>query len=256
MNEREEGRQTEAPSLHGLPDRFVFGDGIDWSSPLAETRLFVELPFWLMTPPGPVGVEWSGTHFTVDICSPRMEVFFGEVTDSGATCFFEGPWRDGYVPSEQLVAVLGDTPWLQRPCRTVLRLTSRAHSDAFREPDEAEPPRVWAEHQAYWASLCEAHLPVVNELIQRYRLLTYDYFPYELSAWDVPVWHLVHDDALFHAVLLAYKEWDRRPVVQVSQTEFQPMEWVTLNQLTAMTSDEATPGEFDLLRRTIAHGTG
>jgi hypothetical protein len=39
------------------PASFIFGQGIDWSSPLEETHLYVELPFWLMMPAGPVDVE-------------------------------------------------------------------------------------------------------------------------------------------------------------------------------------------------------
>ena len=49
---------------------------------MVETRLYVELLFWLMTPPGPVEVQWSGTVFTVDVCSRWMEVSTSEVTDS------------------------------------------------------------------------------------------------------------------------------------------------------------------------------
>lgn len=65
-----------------MPEPSTFGFGVDWSSPLVETRLYVELLFWLMTPPGPVEVQWSGTVFTVDVCSPWIEVFMSEVTDS------------------------------------------------------------------------------------------------------------------------------------------------------------------------------
>jgi hypothetical protein len=42
----------------------------------------------------------------------------------------------------------------------------------------------------YLESLCEAHIPILNQLLRRYRLLTYDYFAYEVSAWDVPIWHV------------------------------------------------------------------
>ena len=80
-----------------LPGSFAFGDGINWSSPLQETLLYVELPFWLMIPPGPVEVCWSGVMFTVDVCSPWMEVFVGEITDSRVSCLHQGPLRpNGY----------------------------------------------------------------------------------------------------------------------------------------------------------------
>jgi len=239
-----------------IPKSFAFGDGIDWSSPLAETRLYVELPFWLMTPPGTVSVEWSGAKFAVDICSAWIEVFGGQVTDSRASVIHHGPWRpEGWQPSEPIAAEFArlQMQWLQRPCKAVLRLTARAHSSAFRELDETEPPRARAEQEAYWASLCEAHVPVVNELIQRYRLATYDYFAYEVSAWDVSVWYLKHADAGYRAVLLPYQEWDAKPViVEQPETPGSPpkarqFEWTRPDALAVASSGDATPGEFDLL---------
>lgn len=41
---------------------------------------------------------------------------------------------------------------------------------------------------AYFAALCASPVPVVNEVILRNRLATYDFFPFEVSPWDVPVW--------------------------------------------------------------------
>lgn len=239
-----------------IPKSFTFGDGIDWSSPLAETLLYVELPFWLMTRAGPVTIEWSGTSFSVDICSAWMEVFSGQVLDSRASVIHHGPWRPkGWEPPEDLAAEFArlQLAWLQRPCKTVLRLTTRAHSGAFRELSEAEPPRARVEQQAYWASLCEAHIPVVNELIQRYRLLSYDYFTYEVSAWDVPVWYLKHANTGYRAVLLPYREWDAKPVtIEDPEAPGDPptakqFEWTDLDALAATSSGDATPGEFDLL---------
>ena len=113
-----------------IPESFVFGDGIDWSSPLTETRLYVELPFWLMTPPGTVNVESSGATFAVDICSAWMEVFIGQVTDSRASSIHNGPLQPGgWLPPEPIATELANlrAQWLQRPCKTVLRLTTRAH---------------------------------------------------------------------------------------------------------------------------------
>ena len=47
--------------------RVAFGDLIDWSSPLRETLLYVELPFWLMLPPGEVRVTYRGVEFPISI---------------------------------------------------------------------------------------------------------------------------------------------------------------------------------------------
>ena len=237
------------------PDTFIFGNGIDWSSPLVETHLYVELPFWLMMPAGPVVVKWRGTAFTMNICPQWMEVFVGHITDSRASCVHEGPLRPDYKPPAEIAATLeqGHMTSLSRPCKTVLSLTARAHTDAFRKRTDAEPPRARAEQQAYRASLCVAHLPIINELIQRYRLVTYDYFAYEVSAWDVPVWYLKHADCVYRAVLLPYKSWDGKPTTiedgdsDDAPPKLRPFQWTTSAELNAASSADATPGEFDLL---------
>jgi hypothetical protein len=138
-----------------------------------------------MMPPGRVEVEWSGATFGVDVCSQWMEVFGGLVLDSRASVIHQGPWRpEGWEPPDGVATELerDEVAFLQRPCKTVLRLATRAHSSALRELGDNDAPRAYSEQSAYLASLCEAHVPVVNELIQRYRLVTYDFFPYEVMA--------------------------------------------------------------------------
>jgi hypothetical protein len=239
-----------------IPAAFTFGDGIEWSSQLEPTRLYVELPFWLMMPAGDVDVEWSGTTFKLTIMSPWMEVFVHEVTDSRASCMHQGPLDTNWAPSAAIAAELKEMggSLMARPCKTVVRLNVRAHADAFRKVDEdTEPPRVRAEQRAYWASLCEAHIPVLNELIQRYRLVTYDYFAFEVSPWDVPVWYVGFANSGYTAILLTYKEWDSRPVTVEEgdgpddSPKLKPFQWTTAAELDAAASSNATPGEFDLL---------
>jgi hypothetical protein len=238
-----------------IPSTYHFGQGLDWASLLIETSLYVELPFWLMVRPGPVDVSWAGVKFTVEICPPWIEVFVGSVTDSRSTRFYSGARpAEGYEPPEPLreeLRKLGDS-WIERHCKTVLRMAARAHADVFRDRSEGYPSQR-REQEAYFASLCEAHLPVVNELIQRYRLLTYDPFAYEVSAWDVPIWVLNQGGAGYGAVIVPYKEWDAKPVTVEAgdavgdPNKVQQFEWASLDDLTAAASSDATPGEFDLL---------
>jgi hypothetical protein len=184
-----------------------------------------------------------------------MEVFGGQFTDSRFTCLHQGPFRPDYKLPAEFAAALAQAgaSFLRRPCKTVLSLTTRVHADAFREQTTAEPPRALAEQSTYWASLCEAHLPVVNELIQRYRLVTYDHFAFEVSAWDVPVWYLKHADRGYRAVLLPYKSWDDKPTTmedgdaEGDPPKIKPFQWTTAAELNAASSGDATPGEFDLL---------
>jgi hypothetical protein len=245
----------DASEGHGCPaGSFIFGQRIDWDSPLRETMLYVELPFWLMMAPGPVEIEWSGAPFTVHICPMWIEVFAGEVTDSRRSQVFQGPWEPDFSLSEKLEAEIEEAgaSWLMRGCKTVLRILARGHEDAFIDPDEGAPPAAWSEHETYWASLCEAHIPVINELIQRYRLATYDFFAYEVSPWDVAVWYLKHNEEGFRTVLLPYKTWDVKPltsefVEEGEPPKVEPFEFAEAADLEAISSSTASAGEFDLL---------
>lgn len=242
---------------HGpIPKSFTFGDGIAWDSQLLETHLYVELPFWLMVPPGDVRVKYLGLDFTVTILGPWREVFMGEFTDSRQTCIHQGPRRpEPFQPKGEFAAAIKDKnlPVMERGCKTVLRLTALAHEDAFMEEGPDEPPRAKAENRAYWASLCEAHIPVVNEVIQRYRLTTYDYFAYEVSAWDIPVWYLKQSGQGYRAVLHPYREWDSKPVIlgepatPGAAPTVRQFEWAKPADLESVSTANASPGEFDLL---------
>lgn len=255
---------AEAQERYGPPpESYAFGDTIDWSSSLMETFLYVELPFWLMVSPGSITVCVSGLDFQVEVCGPWMEVFGKEITDSRVSCFHQGPQQEDYEPPPTFKSAMDQTfksamdqlklTWMRRNCKAVLRLRGCAHNDAFRATREDERPGVRSEREAYWASLCEAHLPVVNEVIQRYRLATYDYFAYEVSAWDVPVWYIKHGGEGFRALLLPYKGWDAKPVTiedgdsPGSPPRVRQFEWASLAEISETPSDNATPGEFELL---------
>ncbi len=199
-----------------VPESFTFGDGIKWDSALLPTQLYVELPFWLMVPHGDVHLQCFGADFTVTILRPWREVFAREFTDSRKTCIHYGPAaRARFEPQGEFATLLHEenAPVMERSCKTVLRIDAVGHEDAFTDEGPDEPPRAEVENRAYWASLCEAHIPVINEIIQRYRLTTYDYFAFEVSAWDVPIWYLTQSGCGYRAVLLQYCEWDWKPVI-------------------------------------------
>ena len=241
----------ESEAEHGsLPERWVFGDGIDWSSPLQEVMLYVELPYWLMLPPGAIEVQWGGATFQVHVCGPWMEVFAHEFLDSRVTQLHQGP-LGAWEPPPDLAGVIAENkvPIMRRLCKTMLWFAVRAHAGAFPVPEK----QASHEQEIYWASLCDAHLPVVNEVIQRYRLATYDYFAYEVSPWDVPVWFLKHANVGYRAVLVPYKSWDAKPV-QLEDPEMPggpplrvEFQWATCEDVAAWSTADATPGEFDLL---------
>jgi hypothetical protein len=227
---------------------YVFGEGIDWDSPLAATWLYTELPFWLMAPPGTVTVRWSGMSFTITIFEGWIKVFGNRVLDSESTVLFFGP-EGSFEPKGELREAIkrrAIVP-IARSCKTVLRIDARAHRDVFRQLPE-DDHRGRKEQMAYCASLCEAHVPVLNQAIQQYRLATYDYFGYEVSPWDVPTWMLKQDTTSKSVALFYYQEWDYKPLFkELNDPEPHPLELATLSDIESMNSEEATPGEFELL---------
>ena len=240
-----------------LPGSLGPGDTVDFESELANISLFVELPFWLMVAPGSVEVTWSDATFTLEICPPWEEVFGGAFTDSRGTCLYNGPIHvAGHGdPAEGFRKLLKweSIPVVARKCRTVLKLAARAHSHALRRPAYDDTPRAWDQQAAYWASLCEAHIPVVNELLRRYRLLTYDPFACDVTSWDVPVWYVQHAGGTFPAVLLPYKSLDAKPVTMERSDRPGDLDrmrepaWTTVEALSEPADAGVTPGEFELL---------
>jgi len=238
------------------PASLGLGDAVDFSSALTDASLFVELPFWLLVPPGKVEVVWSGVSFAMEICPAWTEVFGGSFTDSRETCIHSGPANlPGHGSAAEGLRKLlrwDSIPVVDRQCKTVLRLAARAHADALRMHGDDDHSEVWTQREAYWASLCEAHLPVVNELIQRYRLLTYDPFAQEVSAWEVPVWHVKYAGGGFRVVLLPYLSLD---ATAAPERGAQPGDtgadgesgWTSTQALSAAITSRSAPGELDLM---------
>ena len=236
------------------PAVYVYGDDLDWNSPLADTELLVELPYWMMVRSGSVDVVWEGHPFRVEVCPPWIEVFGAEFTDSRVSCAYNGPPSDSKdpLPVERFLASVSQ-PSLRRHCKTVLKVTAKAHDDAFRELDDDDSPALLDRQMGYWASLCEAHIPIVNEVIRRYQLLSYDRFAYEVDSWDVPVWYLKHAGKGYRAVLQPYSLFDSKPVTVEpglrpgDPDQVRDFEWATLADISALDPSTATPGEFELL---------
>jgi hypothetical protein len=149
-----------------LPESFHFGDGIDWDSPIEETLLHVELPFWLMVAPGPVEVSWHDVTFAVEICPPWIEVFAGGVLDSRATAIHYGLERpEPWSPTEPMLGRLNEAgmPWLERLCKTVVRL--KAFNTIFAS-HQADPVAEGIQLDGFVAADDDAAKAMVLELVQ------------------------------------------------------------------------------------------
>lgn len=238
------------------PRSVTFGDTLDWASPLIPVDLLVELPFWLMIDDCELDLPLGPAQIPVRVHDKHREVYAGEVRDSRTTLVYRGPRPELMHPDITRLAVEQGLVLAERPSRTVLRLGSTAHSDVFSavsDSDEPATPRRRLEAEAYLASLCEAHLQVVNDLIQRYRLATYDYFAYEVSPWDVPVWTVDAPSGGVTIRLLPYWDWDSKPTLVGPDRPGgpdlppRPFRFTDVATLLGTMPSDATPGELELL---------
>ena len=234
------------------PPNFTVGDHLDWDSELVPVSLVVELPFILMMATSMVTVEWKGMGFSLLIGENDTEVFVNNFSDDRATCGYQGNEPESFEERDDVQAAA--LQLIRRQQRTTVYFKARCHKDVL---NYEGGPRG-RESRTYLESLCEAHIPVLNELIRRYRLLTYDYFAYEVSAWDVPVWH-VRGGPTGHiaAPLFVYASLRGRPRIYPhllrpgasddERQESYPLELVKGPDLETAGQGIGVPGEDDLL---------
>ncbi|WIG18398.1 hypothetical protein [Kocuria rosea] len=241
----------------GTIESFIFGDHLDWSSETVDVTLSVELPFWLMMEDCDLQLSISGVSTQVSLRDSYVELYAGEVLDSRRTLAWQGPDNEDPLLATDVIETLEEHGPALRPCRSVVKIAARAHSDVFtafaEQGDETAIPGRANEAKIYLASLCDAHIPVLNDLIQRYRLASYDYHPYEVAPWDVPVWLVAAPAGTATVRLLPYSEWDRKPVIHDQHKTGDPDAGATSFRFTdpatvsATDPVQTTPGEFELL---------
>jgi hypothetical protein len=100
---------------------------------------------------------------------------------------------------------------------------------------------------AYFHELCRGHIPVLNKLIQKYRLGTYDLFAFEVSPWDVPYWHIERGGELVHCTLVPYRFWDHVPVIRAPDGTERFYRITDPEKLRQGLALEPTAGELELL---------
>jgi hypothetical protein len=247
---------TEANLTPGIPTSFFVGDSLDWQSRMIDVHLVVELPFFLMMEPAMVNIAHGlATHLLL-VSEGETEDFVGRYEDSRRTCGYQGSDPDAFE-SRQDVKDLG-LPFIRRRQRTTVYFKARVHEGILRDAHDMSNGSQRRLVGDYLSTLCEAHLPVLNELIRRYRLSTYDYFAYEVSAWDVPIWHVRGGPTgsvsvvLFHYAALATRPQLYRNIFKPNKTDAERQEHhsLTLTDGEALESFDPSigvPGELDLL---------
>jgi adenylate kinase family enzyme len=213
---------NEDQSEVAIPSSYFVGQEIKWDAPWIDVSVCVELPFWLMVGDVTVSVEVGGHDFEIAIHENYSELYVGLLWDSKENVVYRGPWKKNEDLSEEIRKFMDTNPNVQfmwRKCKTILKIKSRCNEHVWNAAREraGAPPKSMADRAAsngiryYFATLCKAHIPVVNKLIQGYRLATYDYFPYEVSPWDVAFWFVERDGKMVGSSLVPYKQWDLKP---------------------------------------------
>jgi hypothetical protein len=175
----ERGKVAEAP-----PAKYALGDGLNWNAPWIDVQVCTELPFWLMVSNTTLLLEYEGHEFPISIYENYHDLFLGVATDSRSTVGYRGPAKQREDLPASIKGAMNQhptLPYMWRKCKTYLKVRSRCNEDVWNAANNDEMPRA-NEARLYLAELCRAHIPVVNKLIQAYRLATYDYFPYEVSV--------------------------------------------------------------------------
>jgi hypothetical protein len=201
-----------------------------------------------------VDLRYKDMDFKLLISDGDSEVFANEFWDSRINCGYQGDDPNVFESREDITA-LGFSLF-RRKQRTTIYVTTLCHEDVL--ASAVGPGPKAREAMSYLETLCEVHIPVLNELIARYRLLTYDYFAYEVSSWDVPIWHVRGGSSghisvpLFHYAKQQTRPWifPRLLFPNASQEEKQEkyqLSFITGSELEAYESGLAAPGENDLL---------
>lgn len=223
---------------------YYFGQELDWDAERIPVVLLVELPYWLMIPDSSLTININGYVFNIEISDHFHELYGSEVFDSRITCAYIGPLEkvDKDICQETIKM---NTPILWRKCKTVVKIHSLCNGDVFKTKGEKHESVA----ELYLKTFCEAHIEVLNKLIQNYRLATYDYFPFEVYPWTVPIWWITTGTTnSFKLCLLDYKKWDYKPVLRGNNQEKHVYNLISPNDLQqSFLKNEPSPGEYDLL---------
>jgi hypothetical protein len=236
-------------SQRTLPGSFWIGQELDWDAPRAPAWFSTELPFWLMVADCRLQVYAGGHTFTVQVTSSWYERHADVFADSKTSCIYQGPDRQPRTDSQAPVPSPEAAPRLvvERKCKTLVRIGSPCNEDVLTAHSAGEPARR-RQAVAYLQAACHGHIPIINALIQRYRMVTYDYFAYEVSAWDVPVWFITDATTNARVIIHPYREWDSKPQIGTWGTEeTEEYELIAGDALQNALSLDPSPGEYDLL---------
>jgi hypothetical protein len=249
LREKVSGTDMASSNEVSPPSQFAIGEDLNWDAPWIDVNLWGgELPFWLMVDNTTVNVDVEGHEFSIALHDDYFELHGQGAFDSKQTVCYRGPLRKLDELSDDIQQLRRNSPELPliwRKCKTVLKIGTRCNEDVW-AASMGEKDLRESTTKLYLGELCKAHIPIVNRLVQGYRLATYDYFAFEVAQWDVPHWMIERGGKSTASLLVPYRGWDMKPVILEGETQklYQLIRGENLcNQISAT----ATSGEYELL---------
>lgn len=232
---------------------YAIGDSINWDAEWIDICLWTELPFWLMVNNTSIAITNEGHEFQIAVHDDYWELFVGTAGDSRSTVGYRGPLKkpeDLPTALKELIEEQPSLPLMWRKCKTYLKVVTRCNEHVWSAvSNESQLPKP-NEVELYVAELCRAHIPVINALISSYRVATYDFFAFEVSPWDVPVWSIERDELMRSCIIVSYRGWDAKPLIHENQNGSQEPQKYSLIEPSAFQdaiSQIPTPGELEML---------
>jgi hypothetical protein len=188
-----------------------------------------------------------GHGFEIEIRDDYMERYAPVICDSRSTCIYIGPSDPkSFSPTLAKRLKRDKIPLMDRKCKTTLCIHSSCNKSVLELINQDKKPKHAASE--YLKSFCKAHIEVINDIVQHYRLSTYDYFAYEVSPWDVPIWFIRSEIVDERIVLLDYAKWDMKPVIYENKIRPpEPYSLIEPSVLQVGMTIEPSAGEFELL---------
>lgn len=230
-------------TLFGVATDSNIGKDLNWDAPSIPTLLTVELPYWLLVPDCTQIVICHDHKFEVRIKGGCYELFHNEFHESRATSMNICSNPQIMTPEERRLVRKMKLKLSRRKCKTVLQIPASCNEDVLLAT--TEEGRRSIEAIQYLQTFCGTYIEVVNTLVRSYRLSTYDYFPYEVSPWDVPHWYI--KAVPFVITLLNYAMFDIKPPILKPGEPPEEYNLISPDGLRAGLGVLPSPGELDLL---------
>lgn len=225
-----------------------------WKTNDIDAELIVELPFWLLVAEGHIQASHSRTMLDVTVIQSGVAVYKGPFyLDSQKNIWWLGKQSD--IPEGGMD--FGTPCPIFRSLRTTLSLPVRIKEgviDAIGgvrslSADDHVGLRKYHFCQEYAKFLAIAHLPIVNNLISKYRSSTHDPFAFELSEFDLRSWFLRRDNTIVHFNVMPYWDFDDPPGY-VDNGESTPLDSPDVSSVSAVSFTRLSAGLQEILDAT------